>query len=676
RLVTEAASEVGPALFFSLLIITVSFIPVFALEAQEGRLFKPLAFTKTYAMAAAAILSVTLVPVLMGYFVRGRIIRDADNPLNRALMALYRPALAATIARPRIVVVIAVLVALSTLYPARHLGSEFMPDLDEGDFLYMPTLFPSVSIGKVGEVLQQMDRLIRTVPEVKTVHAKAGRAETATDPAPLAMIETVVQLKPRAEWRPGMTMETIRAELDRAVQLPGVTNVWIMPIKNRIDMLATGVRSDLGIRVTGPDLAGIAALTAKIEQVAEQIPGTASAFAERVVGERFIDIDIDRAAAARYGLNIEDIHDVVRFAVGGMDVTETVEGRARFPVNLRYPWHVRNSPEALSALPLVTPLGAQIALGDVADVSLTEGPGMIRTENARLAGWVNVGISGRDLGGYVDEARAKIAEQVALPPGFAVEYAGRFEFLERARERLGAIIPATLAIIVFLLFMAFRRTADMVMLAASLPVALAGGAWLIYLLGFNISVAVIVGFIALAGVAVETAILMLVYLNLALKRHRQIAEREGRALTRADLEAAVEEGAVLRLRPKMMTVITIFAGLMPLMIGSGTGAEVMQRIAAPMIGGMLTATLLTLFVIPAVFLMSAHSEASRRSFTSATPSTLRPDCAVRARTSRFRFWFQESWFDRSWSPQMCHSSRVGVFGSAAAARRPRCSRPR
>jgi copper/silver efflux system protein len=585
------------------LIITVSFIPVFALEAQEGRLFTPLAYTKTYAMGAAAILSITLVPVLMGYFVRGRIIRDADNPLNRALMALYRPAISATIAWPRLIVVIAVVVALSTLYPARHLGSEFMPDLDEGDFLYMPTLFPSVSIAKVSEVLQQTNRLIKTVPEVKTVHAKAGRAETATDPAPLAMIETVVQLKPRAEWRPGMTMETIRAELDRAVQLPGVTNVWIMPIKNRIDMLATGVRSDLGIRVTGPDLEGIGAITAEIEQVVGRTPGTASAFAERVVGARFIDIDVDRHAAARHGLNIEDVHDIVRFAVAGMDVTETVEGRARFPVNLRYPWHVRNSPEALSQLPFVTPAGAHLALGDVATVVLADGPGMIRTENARLAGWVHVSIAGRDLGGYVAEARQRIAEQVALPPGFAIAYAGRFEFLERAQERLASIIPATLAIIVFLLFMAFRRVADVVMVAVSLPVALAGGAWLIYLLGFNVSVAVIVGFIALAGVAVETAIIMLVYLNLALERRRQAAGREGRALTRADVEAAVMEGAVLRLRPKMMTVITIFAGLMPLMIGAGTGAEVMQRIAAPMIGGMVTATLLTLFVIPAAFLL-------------------------------------------------------------------------
>jgi copper/silver efflux system protein len=398
-------------------------------------------------------------------------------------------------------------------------------------------------------------------------------------------------------------MEKIRAELDRAVQLPGVTNVWIMPIKNRIDMLATGVRSDLGIRVTGPDLDGLAALTAEIERVVARTPGTASAFAERVVGERFIDIDIDRRAAARHGLNIEDVHDIVRFAVAGMDVTETVEGRARFPVNLRYPWHVRNSPEALSQLPFVTPAGAHLALGDVASVVLADGPGMIRTENARLAGWVHVSIDGRDLGGYVAEARDRIAAEVALPPGFAIAYAGRFEFLERAQERLVSIIPATLAIIVFLLFMAFGRVADVAMVAVSLPVALAGGAWLIYLLGFNVSVAVIVGFIALAGVAVETAIIMLVYLNLALKRHVQAAEEAGRALTRADVEAAVLEGAVLRLRPKMMTVITIFAGLMPLMIGTGTGAEVMQRIAAPMIGGMVTATLLTLFVIPAAFLL-------------------------------------------------------------------------
>ncbi len=603
RLVTEAASEVGPALFFSLLIITVSFFPVFALEAQEGRLFKPLAFTKTYAMAAAAILSVTLVPVLMGYMVRGRIIPDASNPLNRLLMRLYRPGIMATISKPWFVVIIALLVALSTIYPARHLGSEFMPDLDEGDFLYMPTLFPSVSVAKASEVLQQTNRQIKTVPEVKTVHGKAGRAETATDPAPLAMIETVVQLKPRDQWRPGMTMDSIRDELDAAVKFPGVTNVWIMPIKNRIDMLATGVRSDLGIRVTGPDLEGIAAVTAEIEQVIAQVPGTASAFAERVVGARYIDIDIDRFAAARFGLNIDDVHETVRFAVGGMDVTETVEGRARFPVNLRYPWHLRNGPEALEALPLVTPTGQHVALGDVARVTLSDGPGMIRTENARLAGWVHVAISGRDLGGYVAEARERIAEGIEFPPGYAVAYAGRFEFMERAQKRLGSIIPLTLAIIVLLLFMAFRRVADVVMIAASLPVALAGGAWLIFLLGFDVSIAVIVGFIALAGVAAETAIIMLVYLNLALARYREAAAQEGRTLDKADVRAAVLEGAVLRLRPKMMTVITIFAALTPLMLGSGTGAEVMQRIAAPMIGGMVTATLLTLFVIPALFLL-------------------------------------------------------------------------
>ncbi len=603
RLVADSAAEVGPALFFSLLIITVSFVPVFALEAQEGRLFKPLAFTKTYAMAAAAILSITLVPVLMGYCVRGRIRPESANPLNRALIWLYRPAIAGIIRWPIVVIVIAAAVAGSMLYPVPRLGNEFMPDLDEGDILYMPTLLPAASIATATEVLRETNRLIKTVPEVKTVHGKAGRAETATDPAPLAMIETVVQLKPPSEWRPGMTMDTLREELDRIVRLPGVTNVWIMPIKNRIDMLATGVRSALGIRVTGPDLAGIYQLAGRIERLVGDVDGTASAFAERVTGARYINIDIDRAAAARHGLNIEDVHEVVRFAVGGMNVTETVEGRARFPVNLRYPQHLRESPEALAALPVVTPAGPHIALGDVATVSLGDGPGMIRTENARLAGWVHVDIAGRDLGGYVGEVRALIADRVELPPGYAIDYAGRFEFLERARERLGTIIPAAVAIIALLLFMTFRNVADALTVAASLPVALAGGVWLLYLLDFNISVAVIVGFIALAGVAVETAVIMQVYLNLALDRHRRAAADEGRALTPADLEAAVMEGAVLRLRPKMMTVITIFAGLMPLMIGTGTGAEVMQRIAAPMLGGMATATLLTLFVIPAVFLL-------------------------------------------------------------------------
>jgi Cu(I)/Ag(I) efflux system membrane protein CusA/SilA len=603
RLVAETASEVGPALFFSLLIITVSFLPVFALEAQEGRLFKPLAFTKTYAMAAAAILSVTLVPVLMGYLVRGRIRPETDNPLNRVLMWLYRPAITRVIAMPRLTIVLAIVVAASMIIPASRLGSEFMPDLDEGDFLYMPTLFPAVSIAKVTEVLQQTNQLIKTVPEVKTVHGKAGRADTATDPAPLAMIETVIQLKPRDEWRPGMTMQKIRDELDAAVQLPGVTNVWIMPIKNRIDMMATGVRSALGVRVTGPDLEGIYEVTSRIEQALPAIDGTASAFAERVTGARYIDLDIDRRAAARYGLNIEDIHEVVRFAVGGMNVVETVEGRARFPVNLRFPQHVRHSPEALEALPLVTPMGAHVTLGDVATVSLRDGPGMIRTENARLAGWVHVDIAGRDLGGYVREARQLIADTIELPPGYAIDYAGRFEFMARAQERLAVIIPAVVVVIILLLFMAFRRVADVVMVTASLPVALAGGVWLLHLLGYNMSVAVVVGFIALAGVAVETAVIMLIYLNLALERHRKAAREEGRDLTRADIEDAVMEGAVLRLRPKMMTVITIFAALMALMVGTGTGAEVMQRIAAPMLGGMVTATLLTLFVIPAVFVL-------------------------------------------------------------------------
>jgi copper/silver efflux system protein len=435
------------------------------------------------------------------------------------------------------------------------------------------------------------------------VHAKAGRAETATDPAPLAMIETVVQLKPRAEWRPGMTMETIRAELDRAVQLPGVTNVWIMPIKNRIDMLATGVRSDLGIRVTGPDLEGIGAITAEIEQVVGRTPGTASAFAERVVGARFIDIHVDRHAAARHGLNIEDVHDIVRFAVAGMDVTETVEGRARFPVNLRYPWHVRNSPEALSQLPFVTPAGAHLALGDVATVVLADGPGMIRTENARLAGWVHVSIAGRDLGGYVREARDVVARAVALPPGYAISWSGQFEYLQRVEARLGIIAPLTIALIALMLWLTFHRLGEVLIVLATLPAALAGGVWLLWILDFNLSVAVLVGFIALAGVAVETVIVMLVYLNVAMKNRIAAAAREGRTLGAGDVEDAIIEGALLRLRPKLMTVLTIFAGLLPIMVGSGTGSEVMRRIAAPMVGGMVTATVVTLLVVPAVYLV-------------------------------------------------------------------------
>ncbi len=601
--VVETASEVGPALFFSLLIITVSFMPVFALEAQEGRLFKPLAFTKTYAMAAAAILSVTLVPVLMGYFVRGRLIAEERNPLNVACMWLYRPCLEAAMAAPWTVIVLAGMLAASIAWPLARAGSEFMPDLDEGDLLYMPSLMPGVSIGKARDVLQQTDRLIATVPEVEHVHGKVGRAETATDPAPLTMIETTIKLKPRAAWRPGVTMDDIRAELDRTVQVPGVTNVWIMPIKNRLDMLSTGLKTPVGVKVSGPDLAEISRLAMRIETVVKEVPGTLSAYAERPVGGRFLSVDIDRETAARYGLNIADVQDVVRTAVGGLKVTESIEGLERFPVNIRYPADWRNSPDALRQLPIVTPSGAHIALGDVARIVIEDGPGMIRTENARLNGWVFVDIAGRDLGGYVREARDVVARAVALPPGYAISWSGQFEYLQRVEARLGIIAPLTIALIALMLWLTFHRLGEVLIVLATLPAALAGGVWLLWVLDFNLSVAVLVGFIALAGVAVETVIVMLVYLNVAMKNRIAAAAREGRTPGVGDVEDAIIEGALLRLRPKLMTVLTIFAGLLPIMVGSGTGSEVMRRIAAPMVGGMVTATVVTLLVVPAVYLV-------------------------------------------------------------------------
>ncbi len=603
RMVIETATEVGPALFFSLLIITVSFLPVFALEAQEGRLFKPLAFTKTYAMAAAAILSVTLVPVLMGYFVRGRLVAEERNPLNNACMWLYRPCLKAAMAAPWLIIVLAIMLAASIAWPLARAGSEFMPDLDEGDLLYMPSLMPGVSIGKAREVLQQTDRLIATVPEVEHVHGKVGRAETATDPAPLTMIETTITLKPRADWRPGVTMDDIRAELDRTVQVPGVTNVWIMPIKNRLDMLSTGVKTPVGVKVSGPDLAEIGRLAARIETVVKEVPATLSAYAERPVGGRFLTVHIDREGAARYGLNIADVQDVVRTAVGGLKVTESIEGLERFPVNMRYPADWRDSPDALRQLPIVTPSGAHIGLGDVARISIEDGPGMIRTENARLNGWVFVDIAGRDLGGYVREARDRVARTVALPPGYAVSWSGQFEYLQRVEARLGIIAPLTIALIALMLWLTFHRLGEVLIVLATLPVALAGGVWLLWGLDFNLSVAVLVGFIALAGVAVETVIVMLVYLNVAMKRRSDTAARRGRALGAGDVEDAIIEGALLRLRPKLMTVLTIFAGLLPIMVGTGTGSEVMRRIAAPMVGGMVTATVVTLLVVPAIYLV-------------------------------------------------------------------------
>ncbi|MEL6207294.1 MAG: CusA/CzcA family heavy metal efflux RND transporter [Pseudomonadota bacterium] len=603
RIVGECCSEVGPALFYSLAIITVSFLPVFVLESQEGRLFKPLAFTKTYAMAAACILAITLVPVLMGYFIRGRIVPERKNPLNVLCIWLYRPFLDAAVAWPWATVAMAVAVVASMWWPMQRVGTEFMPELNEGDFLYMPSLYPGVSIGKAREVLQQTDRLIATVPEVETVHGKLGRADTATDPAPLTMIETTIRLRPRDEWRPGMTMEKIRDELDARVQVPGVTNVWIQPIKNRIDMLATGIKTPVGVKVSGADLTVIEDIAIAVERAVADISGTASAYAERPVGGRFIEIDIDRAAAARYMLSIREIQEVVQTAIGGMQISESVEGLERYPVNLRYPQDWRNSPERLEELPMVTPSGAHIPLGAVARIDLVDGPGMIRSENARRTGFVFIDIAGRDLGGYVEEAKQVVAETVTLPAGYSISWSGQYEYIERVQERLTLVAPATLLIITLMLFLAFNRVTEVAIILAALPVALAGGVWLIWYLEFDISVAVLVGFIALAGVAVETAIVMLLYLNLAWEKRKKAARAEWRQLTTDDIEEVVFDGALLRLRPKVMTVATIFAGLIPIMWGDGTGSEIMQRIAAPMIGGMATATLLTLFVIPAIFVI-------------------------------------------------------------------------
>jgi Cu(I)/Ag(I) efflux system membrane protein CusA/SilA len=604
RVVSEAATEVGPPLFFSLLIITLSFLPVFTLEAQEGRLFAPLAFTKTYAMAAAAGLSVTLVPVLMGYFIRGTVMPERKNPINRMLIAGYRPVIDKVIRHPKATLVLAALVLVVGLWPATRLGSEFMPPLDEGDLMYMPTTYPGVSIDKARELLQQTDKLIKTVPEVKSVFGKIGRAETATDPAPLTMIETVIQLKPRAEWRAGMTPERLRAEFDRLVQFPGLTNAWVMPIKTRIDMLATGIKTPVGIKVAGPDLDVIERIGRDLETVLADVPGTASVYSERVTGGRYVDVDIDRALASRHGLNIKDVQDVVSTAIGGMNVTQTVEGLERYPVNLRYPQRVRDSVEQLRLLPIVTPRGERIALADVATVEVVDGPPVIKSENARPNGWTYVDISDRDLGSYVAEAQRVVREHVDLPPGYSLSWSGQYEYMLRAKERLSVVGPLTLAIIVLLLYINFRRFSEVAIIMGTLPMALVGGVWLLYLLDYDVSVAVGVGFIALAGVAVEIGVVMLVYLDQAMRQQQARAEAEGRPVANADVEQAVIDGALLRVRPIIMTVATIFAGLLPIMLGSGTGSEVMRRIAAPMIGGMLSATLLTLVVIPALYLLS------------------------------------------------------------------------
>ena len=599
ELMAAAAGEVGPALFFSLLIITLSFVPVFTLEAQEGRLFAPLAYTKTYAMAAAAALSVTLIPVLMVAFIRGRILDETANPLNRALIAVYRPVIDKVLAYPRATLVIALLAALATLWPATRLGSEFMPPLDEGDLLYMPTALPGLAVGKAAEVLQQTDRILKTFPEVQRVFGKIGRAESATDPAPLEMVETTVRLKPRSEWRDGMTTEKLIEEMDAALKIPGMGNVWVQPIRNRIDMLATGIKSPVGIKIAGPDLAVIERVGAQIETLVKQVPGTVSAFSERVSGGRYIEVVPDRLAAARYGMSIADVQRFVSLAIGGENIGETVEGLQRFPINLRYPRALRDSVQDLRDLPLVTMRGETITLGSLATVQITDGPPMIKSENARPNGWIYVDIRGRDLGGYVAEARKAVAEQVQLPAGYSVAWSGQFEYLERATKRLQVVVPFTLAIIFLLLYLTFRSAASATLIMATLPFALVGGFWLIYLLGHHLSVASGVGFIALAGVSAEFGVVMLIYLDNAIGERQE----RGQMRTQADLREALIEGAVLRVRPKAMTVAVIVAGLVPLFIGAGAGSEVMQRIAAPMIGGMITAPLLSMIVLPAAYLL-------------------------------------------------------------------------
>jgi len=600
KVVADAASEVGPSLFFSLLIVALSFVPIFALEAQEGRLFEPLAYTKTWAMAAAAGIAVTLVPVLIGLLVRGRITPEARNPVNRALIAAYRPLLNGALRRPGLTLLATAVLLASAAFPYARLGSEFMPELDEGDLLYMPSAWPAASSARMAELLGQTNRLIMTVPEVKSAHAKAGRADTATDPAPLTMVETVIRLKPRDQWRPGVTMDDIKAELDAKVRVPGMTNVWIMPIKNRIDMLATGIKTPVGVKVAGPDLAVISDIGQQIEQVLNQLPETASAWSERVTGGRYIVIDVDRAQAARFGLNIADVHSIVGSAIGGMPVGQSVEGLERYPINLRYPRELRDSIEDLRELAVVTPRGDQIPLSAVADLRLESGPGVIRTENARLNGWIYVDVDTSDIGRYVAQARQIVSEQVDLPTGYSISWSGQYEAMQRAAETLKLVVPATVAIIVLLLYLNFRNLVAVVLILGTLPLALVGGVWLLWLLGYNMSVAVAAGFIALAGVAVEIGVLMVLYLNQSLRAAR---EQHGESLTRAQLRQAVVDGALQRIRPILMTVTATIAGLLPIMFGSGTGSEVMRRIAAPMVGGMVSVTVLALLVVPVVYLL-------------------------------------------------------------------------
>ena len=600
QVLIEAASEVGPALFFSLLIITVSFLPIFSLEGQEGRMFGPLAYTKTFSMAAAAFLSVTLVPALMVVFVRGRIISEHRNPVNRVLIAVYRPIISAVLKAKSLTIIVAIAALVITIWPARQLGSEFMPVLNEGTLMYMPTTLPGLSVTKAAELMQTQDRIIKTFPEVLSVFGKAGRALTATDPAPTEMFETIIQLRPEDEWRPGVTIESLRQEMDAALQFPGVSNAWTMPIRARIDMLSTGIRTPVGIKVFGTSLTEMEKVAREVEAVVRTVPGTTSAYAERVIGGYYLDITPDRAALGRYGLSVQDVQEVIGMALGAKAITQTVEGRERYDVAVRYPATLRSDPEAIGReVQVALPGGGTIPLGDVATIERTRGATSIRTENGQLAVYIFVDIVGRDLGGYVAEAQAAVAASVTLPPGYSLGWSGQFEYLDRAKQRLATVVPLTLALIFLLLYLNFRRLTETLIVMLSLPFALVGGIWLMWFMGFNMSVAVAVGFIALAGVAAETGVIMLIYLDQALNEARDRAG--GRDLTRDELYAAIMVGAVDRVRPKMMTVVAIMAGLMPILWAHGTGSEIMQRIAVPMIGGMVSSTLLTLIVIPAVY---------------------------------------------------------------------------
>jgi copper/silver efflux system protein len=607
RLITEAAAEVGPALFFSLLIITLSFVPVFTLEAQEGKLFGPLAFTKTYSMAAAAGLSVTLIPVLMYYFIRGRIPDERSNPLNRVLIFLYRPLLDLVLRHPKTILVVSVLAVVATIVPLSRLGSEFMPPLVEGDLLFMPSALPGLSADKASQLLQQTDKVLMQFPEVERVFGKVGRAETATDPAGLEMFETTVRFKPLSQWPSGKTQEELIEEMNAALQIPGLSNLWVQPIRNRIDMLSTGIKSPVGIKIAGPDLKVIEKLGEEVEATVKQVPGTRSAYAERVQGGRYIEVRIDRVRAARFGLSLADVQQVVALAIGGENVGETVEGLQRFPINMRYPRELRDSVEKLTLLPIVTVAGATTTLGAVADLLVTDGPPQIRSENARLNGWVYVDISGRDLGRYVAQAQKLVAQRIALPPGYSIVWSGQFEYLERATQKLKLVVPFTLVIIFVLLYFAFRNFASAALIMGTLPFALVGALWLLFVLGYNLSIASAIGFIALAGVSAEFGIVMLIYLDHAIEKRRTA----NKLTTERDLIEAIAEGAVLRVRPKAMTVAVIVAGLLPIMLGSGTGSEVMRRIAAPMVGGMITAPLLSMLVLPAAYLLLHRRELRR-----------------------------------------------------------------